>query len=332
MAEHKGVMVCGEAGNGKLASITAELLGCGRKLADQLGEEVSCILLGDQIGTLSQDAIALGADRVFAVEDPLLKGYVNETYTSAMEQVVKEASPRILLLGQTALGRDLAPRLAFRLNTALTTDCVDLALDSQTKLLQETHPVYGGNARAIFASEFMPQMATVRQKAMSALAPDPARKGQTVPFKVKLDAGTVKAKVLQRVKEEAAGVKLEDAKVIVSGGRGIGGPDGFKQLEQLAQTLKGAMGASRPPCDNGWVPTTAQVGLTGKIVTPDLYIAVAISGASQHIAGCSGARTIVAINKDPEANIFREAHFGVVGDWKQVLPAFAEKLKELLAG
>jgi electron transfer flavoprotein alpha subunit len=168
-------------------------------------------------------------------------------------------------------------------------------------------------------------------KAMTALAPDDSRKGEVVPVAADLDSSKIRTKVVDTVKEEVEGIKLEDAAVIVSGGRGMGGAEAFAQLEELAKLLKGAVGASRPPCDNAWVPESFQIGLTGKIVSPDLYIAVAISGASQHLAGSSGSKTIVAINRDPEANIFKEAQFGVVGDWKAVLPAFTQKVKELLA-
>jgi electron transfer flavoprotein alpha subunit len=160
---------------------------------------------------------------------------------------------------------------------------------------------------------------------------DDSRKGEIIDIDAGIDPSTIKVKFLEKVKEEVEGVKLEDAAVVVCGGRGIGGPDGFKQLEELAKVLKGAVGATRPPCDNGWVPSTIQVGLTGKIVTPELYFGLALSGSSQHLAGCSGSKTIVAINKDPEANIFREAHFGIVADWKQALPALTEKIKALLA-
>jgi electron transfer flavoprotein alpha subunit len=332
MAEYKGVMVYGEIIEGKLSSITTELLGCGRRLADELKEELLCILIGDKLGEAPKKAIAFGADKVYTAEDPLLKEYQTDSYVAVMEKVVKDTSPRILLFGQTSVGRDLAPRLAFKLGTTSSMDCIELNIDPGTKLLQQTKPVYGGNARAIFTSETFPQIATVRQKAMSPLAPDESRKGDITPIKVELDPAKIRTKVLDTIKEEVAGVKLEDAQAIVTGGRGIGGPDGFKQLEELAKILKGAVGASRPPCDNKWVPDTMQVGLTGKIVTPELYIAVGVSGASQHLAGCSGAKNIVAINKDPEANIFKEARFGVVGDWKQVLPAFTEKVKELVAG
>jgi len=332
MAEYKGIMVYGELVEGKLSSITTELLGCGRRLADELKEDLLCILAGDKLGDAPKQAIAYGANKVYTAEDPLLKEYQTDSYTAVLEKAVKDLSPRILLFGQTSIGRDLAPRLAFRLGVSLSMDCIELSIDQGAKLLQQTRPVYGGNARATFASELLPQMATVRQKTMSPLAPDESRKGEITPIKVELDTAKIRTKVLETVKEEVVGVKLEDAQAIVAGGRGIGGPDGFKQLEELAKVLKGAVGASRPPCDNKWVPDTMQIGLTGKIVTPELYIAVGLSGASQHLAGCSGAKNIIAINKDPEANIFKEARFGVVGDWKQVLPAFTEKVKELLAG
>jgi len=331
MADNSGVMILTEVANGKLAAISAELLGAGRKLADDLGEELSALLIGSEVGGLAQEAIAFGADKVFVVDDPLLKNYRTDSFTSVVEKVVKEVNPKVLLMGQTSIGRDLAPRVAFRLDTAVSMDCVELAIDADSKQLLMTKPVYGGNARAIFTTESMPQMATLRAKAGEPLARDDSRKGEVVTIEAGLDESAVRTNVLDTVLEEVEGIKLEDANVIVSGGRGIGGPEGFKELEELARLLKGAMGASRPPCDNGWVPDTIQVGLTGKIVSPDLYIAVAISGSSQHLAGCSGSKTVVAINRDPDANIFKEASFGVVGDWKKVVPAFKEKVKELLA-
>jgi electron transfer flavoprotein alpha subunit len=331
MSEYKGVMVFGEAKDGKLAVITTELLGCGRKLANDLGQEVCCLLVGGNISSLAPGAVAFGADKVYVVDDQLLKDYQTDSYVSVVEQVAKQVMPRVMLLGQTAIGRDLAPRLAFRLGTAVTTDCIELAIDPESRLLLQTKPVYGGNAQAIFTCESYPQMATVRAKAMTPLERDESRRGEVITIKASLDRQTIRTKVLEKVVEEVAGIKLEDAEVVVGGGRGIGSADGFKQLEELAKILSGAVGASRPPCDNGWVPNSYQVGLTGKIIAPGLYIAVALSGASQHMAGCSGAKNIVAINKDPEANIFKQARFGVVADWKAVLPAFTSKLRELLA-
>ena len=333
MAENKGVLVYGELTNGKLASITTELLGCGRKLADDLKEDLSCLLASDMVGGASKEAIAFGADKVYAVEHPSLKQYQADSHMQVAEKLVKEISPRVVLMGQTAMGRDLAPRLAFRLEVGLATDCLDLSIDPETKLLMQTRPVYGGNAQAVFSSELMPQVVTVRAKAMSPLERDESRKGEIIPTKVEIDMSKVRTTIRETVKEEVVGVKLEDAPVIVSGGRGIGGPQPFQTtLKELADLLHGAVGASRPPADNGWVPEAMHIGLTGKIVAPDIYIAIAISGASQHIAGCSGSKNIIAINKDPEANIFKEATFGVIGKYEEVLPAFTKKLKELLAG
>jgi electron transfer flavoprotein alpha subunit len=331
MAENKGVLVLGETKEGKLASITTELLGGGRKLADDLGGELAAVLVGSGVASLAQEAIAGGADKVYVVDDPILKDYQTDTYVAVMEKVAKQAMPQVIIMGQTSIGRDLAPRLAFRLNTAAAMGCLELAIDPQSKKLLQTKPVYGGNALAVFTTDSVPQIATVRPKAMTPLAPDQSRKGEVIKVEAGLDPSALKAKVLEKVPEEVTGIKLEDAAVVVSGGRGIGSAEGFQQLEELARLLKGAVGATRPPCDNGWMPAGAQVGLTGKIVNPDLYIAIALSGSSQHMSGCSGSKTIVAINKDPEANIFREARFGVVGDWKKVMPAFTEKLKELLA-
>lgn len=332
MAEYKDILVYVETVEGKLASIATELLGCGRKLADDLGQELSAVLVGSNVSNLAQEAIAFGADKVYVVEDPQLEDYQTDSYVLVMEKVARQATPGTILLGQTSIGRDLAPRLAFRLETTATMDCVELAIDSESKKLLQTKPVYGGNARAVFAGESCPQIATVRARAMAALERDASRQGKIVAIEAGLDPSIIRAKVLEKVPRGVEGIRLEDAEVVVSGGRGIGSAEGFKQLEELATLLKGAVGASRPPCDNGWAPDVLQVGLTGKIVTPELYIAVALSGASQHMAGCSGCKNIVAINKDPEANIFREARFGVVGDWEKVLPAFTSKVKEILAG
>ncbi|MBI2329138.1 MAG: electron transfer flavoprotein subunit alpha/FixB family protein [Chloroflexi bacterium] len=330
MSEYKGVMVYAEVIEGKLSAVATELLGYGRKLAADLGQGLSAVLVGSGISSLAKDAIVFGADKVYVVDDPLLKDYQADSYLPVMQKVVQEAMPQIILLGQTSVGRDLAPRLAFRLGTAATMDCVALEIDPNSKRLLQTKPVYGGSAQAIYTTGSDPQIATVRAKVMSPLTPNTSRKGEVITIKAGLEAAAIRTKVLKKVKEEVEGIKLEDAPVIVSGGRGIGGPEGFAQLAALAKLLKGALGASRPACDSGWVADTLQVGLTGKIVSPDVYLAIGISGSSQHLAGCSSAKTIIAINKDPEANIFKVARFGVVGDWKKVFPAFAEKVKELV--
>ena len=331
MADYRGVAVFCEIKGDKLLPIAAEGLGAGRKLADALGQDLSAILVGTNLAAVAPKAIMYGATNVYVVDDPLLQDYQTDAFVNVMEKAVKQVMPAVIILGQTDVGRDLAPRLAFRLGTAVTMDCVELAIDPGTKRLLQTKPVYGGNAQAVFTTDTDPQMVTIRTKAMPAPEPDSLRKGEVVNIPSGLQASDIRAKVVNRVVEEVAGIKLEDAQVVVAGGRGIGSADGFKQLEELTKLLKGAVGASRPPCDNGWVPDTLQVGLTGKIIAPELYIAVALSGSSQHMSGCSGSKTIVAINKDKEANIFRYARFGVVGDWKKVLPAFTAKVKELLA-
>lgn len=330
MAEYKGVMIFCQTIEGKLASITTELLGGGRRLADDLEEELSAILVGSGITNMAQEAIAYGADKVYVIDDPLLKDYRTDTYILVMEKVVKEVMPRVLLMGQTSIGQDLAPRLAFRTNTAATLGCLELAIDPESKLLLQTKPVYGGNAQAVFVVESFPQIATVRPKVIASLERDQSKKGEVIILGAGLDPSTIRTKVLEKVREKVEGIKLEDAKVIVSGGRGIGSAEGFRQLDELARLLKGAVGASRFPCDKGWVPGSAQIGLTGKIVMPEVYIAIAISGSNQHMTGCSGSKTIVAINRDPNAHIFKEALFGVVGDWEKVIPAFTDKLKQLL--
>lgn len=332
MDTYKGVLLCGEVDKGKLAPITLELLGIGRKLANELGQELSILLLGSKIANLGQEAIAFGADKVYVADNPLLENYNSDAYTMIAANLCRKILPYIVLLGQTDIGRDLAPRLTGRLQGGLAMDCLELAIDPASKLLVATRPVFGGNALAtVISKAARPQMATVRSRTMKPAERDASRQGQVIPLEATVDASAVKVKVIERVEEKAEGIKLEDAEVVVSGGRGIGSAQNFAVISELAQLLGGAVGATRAACEEGWVPMTHQVGQTGKIVSPKLYIAVGISGAMQHIAGCSGSKCIVAINKDAEANIFKVAHFGVVGDYKEALPALITKLKELLA-
>ena len=332
MTDRKGVVIVGELSAGSLAPITTELLSIGRKLADELGQELSVLFIGSGIDQATNEAIFFGADKVYVIDKPLFKDYLTDLYVGALEKLDKQIKPEILLLGHTSLGRDLAPRLAFRLETGLTQDCIELSIDPETKLLQKTKPVYGGNALAIYiCEEGRPQMATIRPKAMEPPTRDASRKGNIIPFDPELDEATIRGKVVGTMKEEITGIKLEEANVVVCGGRGLGGSEAFQQLEELARMLGGAVGATRPPCDAKWCPAHYQLGLTGKLISPSLYIGVALSGASQHVAGISGSKIIAAINKDPEANIFRVAKFGAVGDWKELLPSFTSKIKELLA-
>ncbi len=330
MANHKGVLVCGEIVEGKLAPVTVELLGAGRKLANELGEELSILLMGSKAGVLGKEAIAYGADRVYFSEDGLLDQYNSDAYTQVVANLCRKVLPSIMLLGHTDIGLDLAPRLNGRLGGGLAMDCLTLSIDPATKLLVSTRPVFGGNAHAsVLSRSARPQMATVRAKTMAPAERNDSRQGQVIPVEDKIDPSALKVKVVDRIKEEVEGVKLEDADVVVSGGRGMGSAQNFEMLKELARVLGGAVGATRPACDEGWAPSRLQVGQSGKVVSPKLYIAVALSGAMSHIAGCMGSKVIVAINKDKEANIFNVAHFGIVADYKEVLPALTAKLKEL---
>lgn len=330
MPEYKGVLICGEVENQSINAITKELLGIGRKLADELGEPLGALLLGSGLGDIGKQAIAFGADKAYIVDNALLKDYHTDSYTAVIARLCQQLNPSILLLGLTDMGRELAPRLAGRLGTGISMDCVELGIDKATKSLLQTRPVYGGNAYALMAPRAArPQIATIRPKSMPALEADPARKGEVVPMEAGIDASVMKSKIVQRVKEEAGGVKLEEAQVVVAGGRGIAGKEGFALLTELTNLLGGALGATRPPCEDGWVPTSLQIGQTGKTISPNLYIAVAISGAMQHIASALGSKHIVAINKDSQASIFQVANYGIAADYKQVLPAFLAKCKEL---
>jgi electron transfer flavoprotein alpha subunit len=330
MDTHKGVLVCGEIAEGKLAPITIELLGVGRKLANELGEELSALLMGSKTGDLSQEAIAYGADNIYVAEDSLLDHYNSDAYTQVAADLCRKALPSIMLLGHTDIGCDLAPRLNGRLGGGLAMDCLALSIDSATKLLVSTRPVFGGNAHATLVSKSArPQMATLRSKIVPPAERNDSRQGKVIPVEGKVDPSLLKVMVVDRIKEEVEGVKLEDAEVVVSGGRGIGSAQNFGMVRELANVLGGAVGATRPACDEGWAAVTLQIGQSGKVVSPKLYIAVALSGAMSHIAGCLGSKVIVAINKDKEANIFNVAHLGIVGDYKEVLPALTAKLKEL---
>ena len=329
MADGTGVLIIGDASGGQLASTTLELLAAGQKVASDLGEELSVALLGDTLDVPAQQAIAHGAQKVYAVNHPLLAEYQIDLRLAALEALCKETSPRVVLVARTDEGRELGPRLAFRLGIGMAQDCLEVSVDAAEKRLLANRPVYGGNAIAVVSCDQTPQIAAIRPKAYEPAEADSSRQGEVVSFPVELDASQARTQVVDTVVEEAEGVKLEDARIVVSGGRGLGGPEPFAHLEELAKIMGGTVGASRAAVDSGWVPSSYQVGLTGKTITPDLYITVAISGASQHMAGCSGAKVIVAINKDAEANIFKEARYGVVGDWESVLPALTEAIREL---
>lgn len=320
------ILVVGEVDGGELVPITGEMLGAARQLAASSGHTVACALMGSGVESQAQAAIAMGADQVFVVDDAALAEYNTDTYIQAMLHTVEQASPSVILFGQTNLGRDLAPRLAFRLETGVIMDTVELAMEGDR--LHGTRSAYGGNARAVNAVKNDPQIATVRAKSQDALEADASRSGEVTKVAAAIDASAVRVKVTDRKGVPEEGIRLEDADVVVSGGRGLGGPEGFGVIEELAKALTGAVGASRAVCDLGWRPVSEQVGLTGKVVSPTLYIAVAISGASQHMAGCSGSKNIVAINKDADANIFKAARFGIVEDYAKILPPLIDAVKK----
>jgi len=329
MGENIRVLTVSEYIDDALDPISMELLGAARKLADELGQRVATVIIGAGIGDAGKDAVAYGADEAYVVDSDAYKNYQPEAYAAIVVEIAKDLAPAIVIMGQTSIGRDLAPRVAFKLQTGLSTDCITLNIDADSKRMVMSRPVYGGNAMADMTSESDPQMATVRVKSQEALGKDDSRQGEIQTLATVVDDAAIKSVLLEKVKEEIAGIKLEDADVVICGGRGIGSTEGFEPLNELAKLLNGAVGATRPPCDNGWIASTQQIGLTGKIVSPTLYFGIALSGASQHIAGCSGSKNIVAINKDPEANIFNVAHYGIAGDYKKILPAFIDKVKEL---
>ncbi|TAK66495.1 MAG: electron transfer flavoprotein subunit alpha/FixB family protein, partial [Dehalococcoidia bacterium] len=269
-------------------------------------------------------AAITGVEKTYVVDGAALAEYTTDGFTQSAAAAAAQADPAIILLGQTNIGRDLAPALAHKLGTAVAMDTI--ALEMKEGKLHTTRAAYGGSARAVNGFTTTPAIATVRAKSQ-----DPAEGGAGETVTVAFDAGNIRTKVVDRKVAAAEGVRLEDAEVVVAGGRGIGGPEGFAPIEELAHLMGGAVAASRAVADLGWRPVSEQVGLTGKVVSPTLYIAVAISGASQHMAGCSGSKNLVAINKDADANIFKTARFGIVGDYKTVMPALIEAVKKVKA-
>jgi electron transfer flavoprotein alpha subunit len=321
------ILVHCEVSNGELAGIAKELLGIGSKLATDSGRELAAVMIGAGLDGLVEEAIFHGAQKVYVVDHPLLKDYLTDHYLHAIAMVMETAGPDIVLMGQTTVGKDLTPLLAFKLNTGASMDCVSLEVDSDSGRLLMTKPVYGGNALAVQMCRTDPQLATVRVKAMAPAERDDKKQGDVVHLDIDISEGASRQKKSGEERDSVLGGRLEDAKAIVAGGRGIGSEAGFKELGDLANELGGVVGGSRPACDNRWVSDVVQIGLTGKVVSPELYIAVGISGSSQHMAGCAGSKVIVAINKDPEANVFKYAHYGIVEDWRNIVPAITSLLK-----
>jgi electron transfer flavoprotein alpha subunit len=316
------VLVIVELALGRPAAASLELLGLAKSLAAADGGKVSALVFGGE-QAIAQTVIAHGADNVLVAGAAGADDYNSDIWLAYAERAVMLSAPAVILATHTSKGADLAPRLAFRLKSTLATGCVSVVAEGSA--LHFTRSCYGGNVRETLSFRTLPAVATVRGGVCDALSADAARRGEVMALDGELPASRIR--VLERRQDSGEQIRLEDARVIVAGGRGLNGPEGFQVLTILAGALGGVVGASRVPCDLGWCSHSMQIGLTGRTVTPDLYIAVGISGASHHLAGCGGAKTIVAINTDPEAAIFKEARFGVVGDFQQLVPALAAAVK-----
>lgn len=325
---YQGVWVFAEQRDGELQNVSLELLGKGRELADKLQTQLTAVLLGQGIKGTAKELIHYGADKVIVADDPMLKLYVTEPYTKVMCEVIESYHPEIILIGATAIGRDLAPRVSARIHTGLTADCTSLEIEEDTKNLLMTRPAFGGNIMAtIICPDHRPQMSTVRPGVMIKRAKDEGRTGEVIEFSTNLSQADMNVEVIEVVKETKKKVKIEEANALVSGGRGIGKKENFELLKELAKELGGMVSGSRAVVDAGWLEREYQVGQTGKTVRPDLYIACGISGAIQHVTGMEESELIIAINKNANAPIFELADVGIVGDVNKVIPAVIEALK-----
>ncbi|MCT4594482.1 MAG: electron transfer flavoprotein subunit alpha [Anaeromicrobium sp.] len=327
LSGYKNVWVFAEQRAGKIMPVAMELLGEGRKLADEIGCELCALVLGNNIADLTKELTAYGADKVYIGEHELLEKFTTDAYTKVITDAVNEIKPEIILMGATHIGRDLAPRVAARVDTGLTADCTRLEIDPEDKKIKQTRPAFGGNIMAtIVCPNHRPQMSTVRPGVMDKAHRDDSKTGEIIKLDVKLEKKDVRTEVLEIVKTVGELVSLTDAEVIVSGGRGLGKAEGFDLLKKLADKLGGVVGSSRACVDAGWIDHAHQVGQTGTTVKPNLYIACGISGAIQHLAGMQESDIIVAINKNEHAPIFQVADFGIVGDLYDVVPMLIEAL------
>lgn len=326
---HVFILVAARGDN--LSAGAREALGLARQLADASGGTVGAGLIGGDT-SLASALIHHGADRVVAAAHGALADYDPDAFVDAAQAVCGEANPDVVLVPGDHVGWELAPRLSYRLQAGLVTDCIGARLNEDNKVVF-TKPVYGGKALADIVAAGSVQMALLRPRTVEPAVADESRTGDVTELAFEPGPTAGRTRIVGHVTDDdgAEGIPLEDARVVIAGGRGLGGPEPFEQLHELARTLNGAVGASLAAVDAGWVPASYQIGQTGKAIAPDLYVAVGISGASQHVAGVTGSKTIVAINKDGEAPIFNVAHIGVVGDYKDVLPAFAAEVKRLLA-
>ncbi len=327
-SQYKGVFVFAEQREGVIQNVAFELIGKARELADSINEQVTALLFGYQMNGLDKELIAAGADRVLVVDHKLLENYLTAPYAEALEQLINNYKPEIVLLGATTIGRDLGPRISARIQTGLTADCTALEIDEERNLLM-TRPAFGGNLMAtIICKNHRPQMSTVRPGVMRRIPSDSARKGVTEQVTINFDEKKCnQVRLVRKEREEKNLVDITEAHILVSGGRGVGSNDGFGKLQDLAQTINAEVSSSRAMVDAGLISHERQVGQTGKTVRPDIYFAIGISGAIQHLAGMEESDYIIAINKDKFAPIFQVADLGVVADLHKVVPILANKLK-----
>ncbi|HSR37091.1 MAG TPA: electron transfer flavoprotein subunit alpha [Desulfurivibrionaceae bacterium] len=328
LADWSGVWVYAEHRHGRTAPVAFELLGAGRKLADERGVKLAAVLIGSGLDGQAEELIAAGADTVYRVDDPSLAHFTDDAYGNVLTDLIREHRPEIVLAGATAIGRSFIPRVATSLATGLTADCTDLAIRAEDGALLQTRPAFGGNIMAtIVCPHTRPQIATVRPMVMKPLARDAGRQGAIVEVKPAAERLQSRVRVIESVVEEQDQVNLNEADVVVAGGRGLDDAKGFAKIRELAEVLGGAVAASRAAVDSGWIGYPHQVGQTGKTVAPKLYIACGISGAIQHLVGMQSSDTIIAINKDPNAPIFDVATYGVVGDLFEIVPKLTERMR-----
>jgi electron transfer flavoprotein alpha subunit len=329
--DYKGVWVFIEQKNGKIQSVSYELLGKAQELARVLNVPVGAVLIGNDMDDQLDDLAWHGADIIYLVQAPEISNFQDEPYTNILVKLIQKYKPEIVLCGATAIGRSLISRVAVKIKTGLTADCTGLDIDPRRKILLQTRPAFGGNIMAtIISPNYRPQMATVRHKVMQPIFPDKRRKAEIITEKFDSACYFSRTRLLDIVEEVETLVNLAEADIIVSGGRGMAGLENFKMLEALAHVLGAAVGASRAAVDAGWMPYSHQVGQTGRTVAPKVYIACGISGQIQHLVGMQSSKIIVAVNKDPEAPIFKVATFGIVGDLFQIIPALTKKFQEAL--
>jgi electron transfer flavoprotein alpha subunit len=325
----KGIWIIVEQSKSEIRKVSLELLSQARIIADKTGDQITAVILGKGIAELAGKAAAYGADKVVLVDDDKLENYTTGAYTSVLNKLIRAGEPQAVLTGNTAIGKDLAPRLAQRLGVGMASDCVGMEHDDES-FLAFRRPIYGGKAFAELAANAMPVLATIRPNTFPVAAPDESRKAETVNESAEIDPTDLKAIVKEIALAASSRPELIEANIIISGGRGMKGPENYNILEECADVIGAAVGASRAAVDAGWIEQKFQVGQTGKTVSPTLYIACGISGAIQHLAGMGSSKVIVAVNKDPDANIFTLADYGIVGDLFEIVPLLTEEFKKLM--